>query len=173
TLLLIKCDTPANCTYDDIRGLWTFYETQRSFDRTVDCDTAGPTSKETKIQLSFPNIATDEYGNKGVWTIIYNQGFEVHINYRKYFAFSDYATNGSKVTSYCHRTMPGWSHDILGNNWSCFVGRKQKSMKPKVHVQAESELLNQGHLSFRNDVNLIRKINTQQSSWKAGVYKHF
>jgi len=46
--------------------------------------------QKVKIELLKPNMAVDEYGNKGHWTLIYNQGFEVIVNQRVYFAFSHY-----------------------------------------------------------------------------------
>ena len=36
-------------------------------------------------------MAVDQYGNKGHWTLIYNQGFEVTVNQRVYFAFSSFS----------------------------------------------------------------------------------
>ena len=50
----------------------------------------GPIVTETQITLSYPNIAVDGDGNTGTWTMIYNQGFEVIIGGRSYFAFSYY-----------------------------------------------------------------------------------
>ena len=47
--------------------------------------------QKIQIQLLHPNVAVDQYGNKGHWTMIYNQGFEVTVNQRIYFAFSHYA----------------------------------------------------------------------------------
>lgn len=44
-----------------------------------------------QLQLLRPNVAVDQYGNKGHWTLIYNQGFEITVNQRVYFAFSSYA----------------------------------------------------------------------------------
>ncbi|RWS06917.1 Dipeptidyl peptidase 1-like protein [Dinothrombium tinctorium] len=167
----INGDTPANCTYDDIRGSWTFFETQRSFDRNVKCDNQAPGANEVRLELLFPDIAVDEFGNKGKWTIIYNQGFEVQINYRKYFAFSAYKQNGSTVISYCHRTLPGYAHDILGNNWSCFTGRKQNQLQPK--ISHSPPMLESSEELFRNDQDFIKQINNVQKSWKAAVYPHF
>lgn len=33
-----KCDTPANCTYEDIKGLWIFQEGPRGNDKTINCN---------------------------------------------------------------------------------------------------------------------------------------
>jgi cathepsin C len=38
---VVQADTPANCTYDDIVGSWTFYETVRSGDHSIDCSKQG------------------------------------------------------------------------------------------------------------------------------------
>lgn len=34
-------DTPANCTFDDIKGEWMIYETERMGDSSIDCDNMG------------------------------------------------------------------------------------------------------------------------------------
>ena len=33
----VSADTPANCTYEDIRGSWIFYIGDGGHDKTVDC----------------------------------------------------------------------------------------------------------------------------------------
>ena len=33
----VAADTPANCTYEDIRGVWQFYEGERSGNSEIDC----------------------------------------------------------------------------------------------------------------------------------------
>lgn len=96
----------------------------------------GPTVNTLRFELLFPNVVVDELGNKGYWTIIYNQGFEVVINYRKYFAFSKYEKKGDNVTSYCDTVLPGWSHDVLGKNWACYNAQKvEPTTGPKVHYE--------------------------------------
>ena len=179
---LASADTPANCTYEDIRGYWIFQETDRIETRQENCDKFPATTNNVYIKLDFPNIATDNVGNVGTWTLIYNQGFEVIINYRKYFAFSLYKQSGSKVTSYCNLTSPGWSHDLLGNNWACIKGKKVSSWKGQNFDETfiglgKTDTLNQFLLEAvdMNELlseNFVRKINTKQSSWSAKVYSH-
>lgn len=70
-------DTPANCLFEDIRGTWTFYETERNGDNTLSCDTMGPIVYSKNFTFDFPNTAIDELGNQGTWTLVWNQGFEV------------------------------------------------------------------------------------------------
>merc|ERR1719402_567378 len=85
----VSADNPTDCRYEQIKGDWIFYESDRTFTTdNVDCSTLGPIAKEIQINLEYPNIATDGDGNKGTWTLIYNQGFEVIINGREFFAFS-------------------------------------------------------------------------------------
>lgn len=113
-----------------------------------------------------PNVAVDEYGNKGRWTLIYNQGFEITVNERVYFAFSHYVQNGSDVISYCDRTLAGWSHDVLGHNWACFHGRNTKTAEPKVHFVAAPNLTG----NHKSSADLITAIHKAQTSWKAVSY---
>ena len=63
------------------------------------------------------------------------QGFEVVVAGRKYFAFSKYTEHGGNVTSECDKTLPGWSHDVLGHDWACYVGSKYSQLRaqPKRH----------------------------------------
>merc|ERR1711970_1071632 len=97
-VVLASADIPVNCYYDDIVGQWTFYETDRLGDKEPACDTLSPHTKfENKklITLSYPNTAVDNFNNEGTWTMVYNQGFEVRIAGRSYFAFSKFeTTNG-------------------------------------------------------------------------------
>jgi len=57
-------------------------------------------TQKIQLQLLSPNIAVDQYGNKGHWTMIYNQGFEVTVNQRIYFAFSAFS-QVTFVTYFC------------------------------------------------------------------------
>lgn len=46
-----------------------------------------------------------------------------------------YSEEGAVVTSYCDQTMSGWVHDVLGNNWACFTGKKVLPVPPHTDVK--------------------------------------
>lgn len=121
----IEADTPANCTFEDVQGTWTFYIGENGHDNTLNCNSSWKVVKQLRVHLLFPDIALDDDYNKGFWTMIYNQGFEAVLNGAKFFAFSKYVVSGSKAVSYCDQTMPGWLHDAqdVSKNWACFYGK--------------------------------------------------
>ena len=43
----ICCDTPANCTYEEVKGTWIFQLGKGGHDRTIEC------SKQCKVFHSF------------------------------------------------------------------------------------------------------------------------
>ncbi|GFT78852.1 dipeptidyl peptidase 1 [Nephila pilipes] len=160
-------DTPANCTYEDIQGEWVFLEGEREYDSSINCSNfIGPIANTLKITLHFPNIAVDSNGNKGFWTIVYNQGFEVVMNYRKYFAFSYYKKDSEgNFTSRCDRILPGWSHDVLGNNWACYTGHKRENSWPARFSQTYAHKSRK--IPFER---LVHQINKIQKLWTATMY---
>lgn len=169
---LVAGDTPANCTYEESRGWWTFTEGPRVGDRNIDCDNWTPGKDATKVRvfLEFPNLATDELGRRGTWTLIYNQGFEVVINFRRYFAFSNY----SQSESFCSGTKAGWAHDILGHNWACFEGHRDESVQQAKALQAEPLRREVGDaVDPFNSEEFVALLNKAQSSWTAKVHEPF
>ena len=77
--VLGSCDLPVSCSYADALGTWTFDETARTGDRSIDCSELGTVVYSKQFTLEYPNLVTDELGHTGTWTLIYNQGFEVSI----------------------------------------------------------------------------------------------
>lgn len=170
-------DTPANCTYEDLVGTWVFHEGPRGNDNTLNCSEEVNITSAMNVKLLFPNIAVDDDGNTGVWTLIYNQGFEIELNHRKYFAFSLYEQNGTDVTSICSHTMWGWAHEtgVHPSDWSCTIGARTDLEKDirKVNKLSKIEefrnLVNDRKIYSKN-LNFVNKINSHQSSWTAKHY---
>lgn len=170
SLSAVVCDTPANCTYEDVLGTWTFNLGPAGFNRTVNCVnfSSDDVFKTLTVHLEFPDTVVDEYGNKGFWTLIYNQGFEVVVGERKYFAFSNYTSINSTVTSYCDSTLNGWSHDLWGHNWACYFGQKVEEELSG----AKSWKFNEIELDrkYVENKDFIEEINSKQNHWHATHY---
>ncbi|XP_033121393.1 dipeptidyl peptidase 1-like [Anneissia japonica] len=160
-LAVVNADTPADCKFDDIVGKWKFSVGKGGFDNTLNCTDPAEKVKDVSVELLFPDVAVDlDYGHKGHWTLIYNQGFEVALNNKKYFAFSKYITDkAGKTQSFCNETLPGWVHNIDGKDWACYVGKKEETI-----ATPEKKTF------YRNNLEFVKKINSAQSSWTAGLY---
>ena len=51
-----------------------------------------------------------------------------------FLTWLQYEVKGSTAISYCHETMTGWVHDVLGRNWACFTGKKMASPLEKFNM---------------------------------------
>ncbi|XP_052764132.1 dipeptidyl peptidase 1-like [Mya arenaria] len=162
----VAADTPANCTFEDIRGTWGFSLTNISGDNSINCTVETKYTRTLKVTLDFPNFAIDEFGNTGTWTLIYNQGFEVTLGGRKYFAFSFYETRGKEILSECCNTFPGWVHSIDERNWDCMRGMKL-NCDTAVKIQHVSEKVDAYRKRFGLNEDLVKAVNSNQSAWRA------
>ncbi|XP_027798291.1 dipeptidyl peptidase 1 isoform X1 [Marmota flaviventris] len=172
----VRCDTPANCTYPDLLGTWVFQVGPVGSQRDINCSVMGPPEKKVVVHLKKLDTAYDDFGNSGHFTIIYNQGFEIVLNDYKWFAFFKYEAKGSRAISYCHETMPGWVHDVLGRNWACFIGKKVGSTPQKVNVNMTPLERSQEKYStrlYKYDHNFVKAINTIQKYWTATTYMEY
>ena len=171
----VLADTPANCTYDSIVGTWDFHVGPPSPYANLSCDAFTAEHVHT-VTLSFPDVASDGQGRKGFFTLVYNQGFEVRIAGRSYFAFSQYTTLNDSVQSLCHLTFNGWAHAITTpeTDWRCYFGVKNDSAaapRPSAAVAGQpSRCATTGALSdpvrlnrrFRHDQAYIDAVNSAQ-----------
>ncbi|MPC15985.1 Dipeptidyl peptidase 1 [Portunus trituberculatus] len=87
---------------------------------------------------------------------------------QSYFAFSYYEGNLVSATSYCDKTSNGWSRDATVRNWSCFSANKTTEVTPRVTKMLTP--LRTHHQTYRNDHEMIERINSKQSSWTAKAY---
>merc|ERR1712227_154410 len=120
----VLADTPANCRYEQIVGTWDFHFTNSGQDNSISCvEGASQLNFNNTIQFELHDInkvtRLDDFNTQGFFTLIYNQGFEVIIDQRKWFAFFDYTASRR-----CDLTMSGWVHDVLTDDWACFYGEK-------------------------------------------------
>ena len=163
-------DTPANCTYEDVLGTWYFHEGATGYDNTIDCSKGFDLKTFLRVELMYPDVVLDEFGNQGFWTLIYNQGFEVVVGTHKYFAFSNYSTDGETVVSHCDSTLNGWSHDLMSHNWGCYYGvRAPHVSTPTKKVEKLSQRLDLGRMYVPND-EFVSEINAMQDQWHATHY---
>ena len=177
-LILLLCgglgavlgDTPANCTYEDIRGTWVFHEGASGYDEAPDC-TGFDVKKTYTVGLLYPDVAQDEFGNQGFWTIIYNQGFEVVVGTRKYFAFSNFTVvSNASVVSHCSSTFNGWSHDLMSRNWGCYFGVKTTDSGERGDKIREHSRKFDLKRKYVPSEEFVSKINGVQSLWEATSY---
>jgi len=168
TASLAAADYPYYCDFDTLTGTWTFYETDRRGDPSRKCSVMGTEAYQFKVTLEYPNVAVDEIGNHGTWTVVYNQGFQVDINERTYWAKLHYGYP-------CTVTQTGWSHDDTVRHWSCYYATQDakvpanKPLPPPRDAAPEPSpaLLD---APFVNSLARVSGINRAQTSWRAKAY---
>ncbi|XP_002160467.3 dipeptidyl peptidase 1 [Hydra vulgaris] len=175
----VSCDLPTNCSYEDTVGSWILLTSQKQYSNRINCSRSFDVASKLKVELLFPNYVVDEHGNVGTWTMIYNQGFEIIINGRRYFAFQySFQVSPTQWASKCSETFNGWVHDIVPDhptfppkNWGCYRGKKLNGeTKLKISDVPPVSVLQMQPLSKVK--NYVNQINSVQSSWKASVYDH-
>ncbi|KAL7825478.1 hypothetical protein AOLI_G00326850 [Acnodon oligacanthus] len=167
-----RSDTPANCTYEELLGTWSFQVSDVGKDRNINCSAPGPVVKTITVTLQKLSVAVDNLGHTGFFTLIYNQGFELVLTDYSWFGFFKYSQQGSVVTSYCDQTLPGWVHDVLGNNWACFTGKKVQPLPPKAaQIPANTLARNPFLQMYKYDLDFVERVNSLQKSWRAAAYR--
>ena len=155
-------------------GTWVFDLGSTGFDNTIDCSKQPLLSNNQLIlTLKEPNVVQDALGTQGTWTLIYNQGFEVEFNNHKYFAFSNYTmVNRTYVISHCDQTLMGWRHDVLGNNWACFHGKRNApigAIETSLKRNRLPTIKNLEHKYVANK-DFVDEINSKAKLWHAVHY---
>merc|ERR1712070_19802 len=210
-------DLPVHCPHHVVKGTWEFTMSHGNQDKTLKCNEkpkqtsmcfygscwknkvlGEPKFKHDakwKVSLSDPNvaIATDHKGkqHKGTWTMVYDEGFEVNVNNKRFFAFSKFANGKSE----CKSTWPGWHHDAKNpdkQSWGCYTGTKRSEEIDEddiAMISAEEFLQESGavpqtraHLPkeqlgkpkmYQPEHELVARINAKATTWRAKVYPEF
>ncbi|KAG2379199.1 hypothetical protein C9374_007338 [Naegleria lovaniensis] len=175
-------DIPVHCLFHQVFGDWKFTLTPAQYSNDVVHNTCSMTSAlpntantTLNLRLLAPDVAYDDQGNQGFWTLIYDQGMEIVINKQKYFAFFNYTQKGQVVTSNCGQTFTGWYHDavIAAKRFGCFRGVRVGAPSESVSTHIEPVRANLHEKIFVNNAEKINSINKSQKLWKAKAYPQF
>jgi cathepsin C len=198
-------DLPVHCLRSQVVGTWTFVVGQPSATRSV-CGHARPdveekqparklvddmSHEELTVQLLDPNTAKAG-AQSGTWTMVYDEGFEVRLGKKVFFAFSNFTyasgfslTGGhiTRNTSHCGDTMVGWYGNSDRTEFGCYYGFK-KGASPlatagpaqKKTVLATATTYDK-LLDHKTQVARVAKLNNKlsmlQASWTARVMPQF
>jgi cathepsin C len=190
----VLADLPVHCLYNQIKGDWVFHMSSAGSDKGVKCSQASSNFGSGDFGLGEPNydvqtkytvkllepnrvLATTASGEEveGTWTMMYDEGFEVRVDGRKFFAFSYYHHANGNTNSVCHMTFPGWYHDTGnpdGKNWGCYHGQRVGGGEVIEYSLADlsTEFLQRRYIP---EHGLVSRINSRSSTWKAKVYPEF
>lgn len=156
--------------------------------------------KKYHITLSEPNIAVDDEGHRGTWTMIYDEGFEVIIGGQIFFAFNKYVPKTPEslmkddvedYISVCDETLVGWFHDQDKTHWGCYHAKKAGSsliesgahMRRRHRQNREDHVLGESGVRsweseaaqtmWEHDLAFIETVNQANLTWRAGVHPKF
>jgi len=205
--MTVKCDLPIHCLNTHIAGTWKFSVSDLTT-KPTDCgyshpdsnryhfdhpaeDKFSPTDK-IDVTLRLPDYAESSSSSvNGSWTMVYDEGFEVTLGDRVYFAFSKYVPRFSFVKSdevadyrsICTETMVGWFRTASGMT-GCWKGERTdsasliaantiKTAKDSEHIVTVIPDI-PVNLKFKADEWLIHTVNNDPaSSWTAVANSRF
>lgn len=215
-LVVAVADIPVHCRHDEIVGDWIFHigddsaaglESLQCSDLSAaakqDDFSVGPAfgfagepafaaSKTLSVTLKSPNIVEGENGGKGTWTMVYDQGFQMDYEGRRYFAFSKYKVNQAVVgsqdpsvlaaTAVCDETFPGWHFEVAVSGLAtpcstgCYYATKASKSAEELVQVARPQALPRSILQelYSPEHELVESINQRPgNTWKATTYEMF
>jgi len=190
---LAAADLPVHCLRHQVAGEWTFFLSEPTRSRTK-CGHQSPDAASAQPgidQSSFPNqlqvqlnqpssaMAGSEFGS---WTMVYDEGFEVSLGLKTFFAFNQFDGgeeadgNVGHYKSDCTKTQVGWYRD--GEQFGCFIGQKKTSSALLSENNVDRlfgeplGLLQEHVYTLEEHQQKVNKINAQKKGWTATVYPH-
>ena len=115
-LILLLADLPTMCYNDQVLGTWKLRYTDlihRPSNDRITCSAKVESTFTKTVQLIAPNIAIDENGFTGTWSITYTQALTINVaglDFYFYLRYERDPIDDSMIYSYCDQSMPeyGW-----------------------------------------------------------------
>jgi len=218
---VIKADLPVHCLKHHAVGTWTFMIEEpktisdpfqnscghewpdnpaKSYLAKADEFSAAQTFQ---YELSHENSAKSVDGNYGKWTMIYDEGMDVHVDEHRFTAYFRYFPNeNGRVLSNCGKTLVGWYENTSNGKKACFKADKIVSsdneaqsllVEPleQMNVVQPKETLtmlqrpknkflgeqaHEGpvlHKDFNEHHKVVEHLDKFEKSWSAGVHGKF
>jgi len=174
--LTAHADVPVNCAYSESHGVWEFSIGTQSNDHSIvpECglDNLGTVSKVHRFKLEERDQVTNvDTGSKGHYTIVSNQGFEITIDQRKYWAYYFFDETDRRNND-CSKTMVGYQRDEQLKTWSCIQGKRVSTVSFTQQVQSEEIEALLEDRTYTRDEEFLSKVNSVVT-WKAKHYPQF
>jgi len=189
-------DLPVHCLRHQVEGEWNFVLGDSSKTRSS-CGHAHPDTEDAQpgrevmrsgtsklVELRSPNLVRTKEGQRGTWTMVYDEGFEVKVGDHTFFAFSNFTfqrdplTHEKKNFSHCGDTMVGWFHNTDRTEFGCYFASKVQPEAPvplpasKTVASKTAQDRTMTHTAMTQKVaRLNARLNMLQLGWKAGVVK--
>jgi cathepsin C len=144
------------------------------------------------LVLSNPNVVSGN-GQSGTWTMVYDEGFEITLGRRTFFAFSNFSFDGAsrRNVSHCDQTVVGWYSNDARTEFGCYYGvRTERASRSSAKTQNKLQHRNStpnvkpngtvfydtvlNHTNQKAKVDgLNKRLAMLQLSWRARVMPQF
>ena len=170
-------DSPGKAS-TSAKALLEGFEVQNTFSLVLKEDFSVALKQKNTVFSENLIEKDEEKEEKGVWNIIYDEGFEIEFNGTKYFAFSSYTYNDqnpSKSISHCEKTLVGWYISVETQEKGCYRAHKENFTSENVtnFQEISTKKLVKPIFSLYSIEEVHRKnvknINSQQKSWEAAI----
>jgi cathepsin C len=203
-LFSVRADLPMHCEREEVFGVWDFTVgdeiTSHANAAKFDCGLAAPKTaaaaekpfvarRNMTVKLSFPYVAEDLATKKqGTWTMVYDEGMEIRIGGKKYFAYFKYQLDGKYCVSTCSETVNGYVHGDDESAWGCWRGKRRgepivRRAKPpddgeeETKREAEEQAIEQHQVNvdekYKPEHDFVDAINALELGFSAKVYPQF